>query len=163
MMHLAGKAQCRWSRLTSNVRPHKQRPFPSSHFPIHQMDASLKTQIFALLFQVDGTVRVFAETISSDCELSVPNTEQGLSSLLDWMAARFDRNCQPLLCCSAVEGVEVGGILLEELVASDEVCRFLMAKPFYLNYAREAGLDPSSPATLLRAARQHAPGIHRAA
>ena len=127
------------------------------------MNASPPTQIFALLFQADGTVRVGAETAPSVRELSAPNTEQGLSCVLEWMAEHFDSNLQPLLCCCAVEGAAVGGHIFEELVASDQVRRFLMAQPFYLKYAEDTGQDPSLVATLLRAARKHAPGVCSAA
>ena len=121
------------------------------------------TQIFALLFQADGSVRADAEATSLDGEIQVPNTEAGLSSLLEWMTERFDQEREPLLCCSATEGGEVRGLIFEELITSDQVRRFLMAKAFYLTFATREAQDSSSPATLLRAARQHAPGVQRVA
>jgi hypothetical protein len=121
------------------------------------------TQIFALLFQADGSVSASVEDGSLEADIRVPNTEAGLASLLEWMTERSYQEREPLLCCSATEGGEVSGLIFEELIASDQVRRFLMAKPFYLNFATTEALDSSSAATLLRAARAHAPGVMRVA
>ena len=115
------------------------------------------------MFQADGAARASVEDGSLEGEIRVPNTATGLASLLEWMTERFDQEREPLLCCSATEGGEVSGLIFEELIAYDQVRRFLMAKPFYLNFATTEALDSSSPATLLRAARAHAPGVMRVA
>ncbi|QTN21511.1 hypothetical protein HZ992_15100 [Rhizobacter sp. AJA081-3] len=127
------------------------------------MNAPRGTQIFALVFQPDGSVSVGVEPTSAAREICVPNTDEGLSRLLDWMNAQFDRSRQPLLCCAAASGASTGGLIFEELLSSDEVPRFAMAQPFYLNFATEVNQDSSLPATLLQAARVHAPGVNGAA
>ena len=127
------------------------------------MNSSRGTQIFALVFQADGSVSVGVGPTSLAREIRVPNTEEGLARLLDWMNAQFDRNRQPLLCCAATAGASTSGLIFEELLSSDQVARFAMAQPFYLNFAARANQDSSSPTTLLRAAMAHAPSVKSAA
>ena len=120
------------------------------------MTPVIETQIFALLFHQGGRVSAAVESGAPGTCLEVTDTEPGLSSLLEWMTKHFDRSREPLLCCSAEPGATVSGLILQELLESNQVRRFMMALPFYHQYAEASGQDPSSPGTLLRAARKHA-------